>query len=288
MKRAVVTGGTGFVGSHLIEKLLKENIEVIALCRKESPNLSRLSNGVSIVFDYEKLPQADVFYHIAWDGATGPARANALFQSKNITGCLMALEAAKKINARFIGLGTVYERFAEGACFKSLNSYILAKHSAHTLSNHYAHILDCDYTWCHICHPIGRYIKPEQIFSYIVSCLLSGTPAEFGSAKTYFDVVAVEDVAQGLFLLGTKKPTQRMYYIGSRKPMILREYIEKAKVILDSSTELIFDKRPDDGMYLDRKWFDIEPLAYDTGFMPQVSFEQAIKNVADYLKERTL
>ena len=286
MKRAVVTGGTGFIGMHLVEKLLKENIEVFAVCRKESPNLSRLPNDVYIVFDYEKLPAADVFYHIAWEGATGAGRVNALLQSKNITDCLIALETAKKVGARFIGLGTVYERFAENACFKSLNPYILAKHSAHILSSQYAHILDCDYTWCQICNAIGRYIKPEQIFAYTVSCLLSGTPAEFGSAGTYFDVVSVEDVAQGLFLLGIKKPIQRIYYIGSTNPMLLREYIEKARIILDSNTALFFGKRPDDGLYLDKNWLDIEPLIRDTGFMPSLSFEQAIKNTVEYVKEK--
>ena len=289
MKRAIITGATGFVGTHLVERLLLENVEVVAVCRKESPNLNRLPKDVVVVYEMSRLPRADVFFHLAWDGASGPGRVDPLLQSKNISRCLLALESSYKCGAKFVGLGTVYERFAEKTAgsedFRSPSFYILAKHSSHALSSQYAYKLGCEYVWCQICHPIGRYIKSEQLIAYTVSSFLSGNPPEFGTAASFFDVVAVKDVALGLYMLGKSKLPNRDYYIGSGSPMLLREYIEKTRLVLSSETLPVFGKRKDDGLIFDKQWFDITPAIRDAGYAPIVPFELAVWEVANYQEE---
>ena len=282
MKTAVVTGASGFIGTHLVKILLKKKMCVTAFCRKNSLNLNRLPKEVSVIFDWDdfnKFPKPDVFYHLAWDAPSGPGRADAILQSESITATITALQNAAP--AKFIALGTVYERFAEkviNSCeFSTPNFYILAKHAAHKLSSQLAYKLNCDYIWSQVCHPIGPFIKPEQLMAYTVSSLLSGNVPSFGSATTIFDIIAVEDVAYGLYLLGKNKLPRREYYIGSGNPRPLRTYLEETRRILGVDTPLLFDQRPDDGLVFDESWFDISQLTEDTGFIPRLSFEQVVR-----------
>ena len=87
MKRVVVTGPTGAVGVGLIQNLIKDDIEVIAVVRPGSKRVSNIpSNPLArVVFcaleELEKLPTVieepvDVFYHLGWDGTFGNARNN--------------------------------------------------------------------------------------------------------------------------------------------------------------------------------------------------------------------
>lgn len=77
MKKIVMTGPTGAIGVALIEQCINENIEVYALCRKDSRRISNIPQSplVHIIFcDLQEMSEfnddqikgADVFYHFGW------------------------------------------------------------------------------------------------------------------------------------------------------------------------------------------------------------------------------
>ena len=109
--KAIVTGAAGFLGANLVEELIKQNYEVIALVREGSPHNKRIENlenvrlVVADMSEYVLLPelideQAEIFYHLAWYGENQVAE-----QQKNIDATLNALESAKKLEASgyFVG-----------------------------------------------------------------------------------------------------------------------------------------------------------------------------------------
>ena len=292
MQNAIITGGTGFIGVHLIETLLANKIEITALCRKDSPNLARIPAGVRIAYDFSELEPCDVFYHLAWDGASGVGRGDALTQSKNVEFALSAAElaATKLLCGKFIMLGTVYEHFAESVSesnkFSGADFYILSKQYAHSLVKQSAYKLQLPFVHCTICHPIGKHIKQEQMMAYVVSCLISGIPPEFGPGNSIYDIIAVEDVALGLYLLGAGNTGHGDYYIGSGAPRILRDYLIEAGQLIDPDISIAFDKKPDDGLRFDPEWFDISRIKEDVGFVPQVAFADAVVNIARWIKQK--
>ena len=290
MKTAIVTGASGFIGAHLISELLANSVKITAVCRKDSFNNSRIPQEADIVYSFDDLPKADVFYHLAWESASGHGRQDPFTQTDNARLTLNACEVAHKLEAKFIALGTVYERFAdrvkESQKFSSSDFYVLAKDFTHSISSQHAYKLGLDYIWCQICHPIGHYIKSDQLMAYTISNLIEGTSPSFGKAQTLFDIVAVEDVVKGLYLLGHHNASRREYYIGSGSPMALCDYLEKAKDILNSNTPLMMGQRPDDGLTFEKSWFSIKPIYDDVGYAPTVSFEKAVHNVAKWVVEQ--
>jgi nucleoside-diphosphate-sugar epimerase len=281
MKSAIVTGAAGFLGTHLVNELLLHNIEVTALCREGSRNLERLPVGVRIEYRLDALPRADVFYHLAWESASGAGRANAELQSRNAVFTVIALEAAARIGCgKFIALGTVYEKLsgqvtASGA-FGGSDFYILSKEYAHVMADKLAYKLGIDFMWCTVCHPFGRYVKREQMLASVVDRLRRGETVEFGLGTEYYDITAAEDLAYGLRLAGEKEAWRREYYIGSGEPRTLREYLEETRQILETDTPVIYGARPDDGLRFDRGWFDITPISRDADYAPKKQFAEMV------------
>ena len=93
MKHAVVTGATGFVGTHLVDELISRGVEVTALCRGGSANLSRIHRDARVVYGFDALPPADVCYHLAWEGASGELRVDERVQVSN---AMLTFETLRK------------------------------------------------------------------------------------------------------------------------------------------------------------------------------------------------
>jgi len=292
VKTAIITGATGFVGVHLVEELQSHNVDVTALCREGSQNMDRLPPGVETAYHLDDLPSADVFYHLAWEGASGIGRGDATLQARNAELTLHSLLAAHRLRcSRFVALGTIYENFASqikaSATSGSADFYILSKEYAHSMANQLAYKVDMDFVWCKICHPIGRFIKPEQMMAFVISSLLAGVKPSFGPALTSYDIIAVEDVAQGLYLVGCcESLTKWEYYIGSGFPQPLYKWLEETRNILDVNVPIGIGEKPDDRLQFDENWFDIMPLATETGYAPTVSFARAVDNVARWVKHK--
>lgn len=294
MKSAIVTGATGFIGTHLCSELLKNNIKVTGLARKDSGKIKRLQD-VNLVWcgmdDYDSFEgeKADTFYHLAWEGATGIGRDDEELQTKNIARTMKALKAAKRLGCRrFVALGTVYENLVPQILTDSQHRkpdfYLLAKQSSHHICMKLSEKLDIEFVWATIFQPIGRYIKKEQVMTYAIASLLSGEPPEFGPAMEPYDITAVEDIAYGLRLLGECRLTRKEYYIGSDSPMLMKEYLKRARKVLGVDTELKIGARADDGLRFSYDWYDISPIKKDTGYSIHVGFEQAVVNVAEWVK----
>jgi nucleoside-diphosphate-sugar epimerase len=290
MKSAIVTGAAGFVGTHLVNELLSHGIEVTALCRVGSRNTSRLPDGVRIEYKLDALPRADVFYHLAWESASGAGRANAELQSRNATFTITTLEAAAGIGCgKFIALGTIYEKLssqvtASGA-FGGSDFYILSKEYAHVMADKLAYKLGIDFTWCTVCHPFGSYVKREQMLASVIEKLRLGESMDFGPGREYYDITAAADLACGLRLAGGTAARRREYFIGSGTPRILREYIEETRRVLGGDASVIYDARPDDGLRFKREWFDITPLSRDVGYAPKTQFAEMVKKYITHLEE---
>jgi nucleoside-diphosphate-sugar epimerase len=122
------------------------------------------------------------------------------------------------------------------------------------------------------------------MMAYAVANLLNGVSPAFGPATTLYDIVAVEDVAQGLYLAGSYNLTRDEYYIGSGASKPLVEWLEDARQILGVDIPLGIGERPDDGLHFRREWFDTAPLSAETDYAPKVTFADAVQNVAEWLK----
>ena len=102
-RKVLITGVNGFVGSHLAERLLKENIDVVGLCRRSDEMQWLEEKGLKIVKGdilscndiYDKIDGCDIIIHTAgWSG--GKSVSNELAWKTNVVGTANMLELAKE------------------------------------------------------------------------------------------------------------------------------------------------------------------------------------------------
>jgi UDP-glucose 4-epimerase len=148
MKNVVITGATGMIGRTLVEVLLKNDINILAIIRKDSKkrNTLPINKKIKIIeCNLDELKELninstyDTFFHFAWDGTFGESRDNLYVQNLNVKYTLDALELAHRIGCNtFIGAGSQAEYGrVNGMIFPNTktepeNGYGIAKLAART------------------------------------------------------------------------------------------------------------------------------------------------------------
>lgn len=302
MRTVVVTGCTGFIGSHLVQILLEKNVEIYGIVRNTSTNLYRLplNNLMHIIqCDFSDLKslkeqiskKVDVFYHLAWEGASGTLRSDEVTQMNNVVACCEAANIAKLLGCdKFIAVGTIYEELCssllEKQYFQEPAFYLLSKQYAYQMTLKLCQKIGLSFVWCTFFHPIGSFMKVEQMMAYAILELLKGNSPIFGSAEEPYDILDVDDLASGLVLAGEKQLKESRYYIGSGYPRRLLEYLDITQNLLAPEIALGIGLRPDDGLRFQFNWMDMKSFQMETGFEPKYSFEEAVIKTANWFRNK--
>jgi nucleoside-diphosphate-sugar epimerase len=303
MRRAVITGATGFIGSYLIEELIKRDIEIIAVVRPDSAHKNRLimSDHVTVVEcdmdNIEKLEKLvkkddyDVFYDLAWDGVAGNARADYKLQLKNVEHSIDALQVACRIGCRrFIGASSVSEY--ECTRYMPLDEvkvggrfiYSTAKLTSHYMNKCLAQRWGIEYISANIANTFGERGNDALIIHDTIIKMLAGKPTAFTDGTQMYDFLYVADVAVGLCDLGESGHAFCSYYIGSDKPRPLCEYLVSIRDYISPSLDIGLGKRVSDGMSLPVEVFDNSKFKEHTGFCQKFSFEEGLQKTIEWYK----
>ena len=295
MKKVVITGGTGFIGSWLVKEMINNNIEVILLVRDRSKCIDNELTKVIEYYseDYYNLEDQDndidAFYHLAWEGVAPEKKNDRSIQVKNIDLALEMLEYAYKVRAkRFIATGTVAEyTFCEDvmdvyAKQTPNDLYGASKTAAHYMLETWARNIGMPFNWVVIPSTFGEGRRDNNILTYTIRTLLKGEKPSYGYLNQMWDFLYVAEVARALRLIGEKGKPGKIYAIGSGIYKPLREYVEIIRDCINPELPLGIGERPELSDKAFSSCVSIKELTDDTGFMPVVLFEDAIRKVIDY------
>lgn len=300
MKKVIVTGVTGFIGYHLFKHLINENIIVWVVLREDSKDLdaiSRIRNTHVIICNLsdilsidEKCEERgfDAFFHLAWEGASGDARLNYNLQVDNAKWTVQCVEAAKKLECKkIIVTGTVCEKqcidIVSSSQFIRNSNYLLAKDYARNMSFSLSRYFDIPVVWCQFYHPIGVFNKKNQIITNTIYKLKNGEELKLGKCETLFDVIDVEDLVRGMYLIAEKITDSDTIFLGSGNPKKLKNYIIKISELIDSNSEISFTDTSKDDLIIDKEWLGIECTKKRTGYEPQIDFENSVLEISKWL-----
>ena len=303
MERIVITGGTGFIGPWLIKELVRHHIEVIALVRNihtaafddlDDSGFLRIVQYNSPEYDAlpERTGKVDAFYHLAWAGVSTQQKNDGQLQLENIHFSMNMLEYAAKMGAdRFLGMGTVAEyAFSEntieanGSRQTPNDMYAAAKTSAHYMLETYARIIKLPFNWVVLPSTFGEGRRDDNIITYTITTLLRGDRPQYGTLTQMWDFLYAGEVARALWLIGEKGIPGKTYGIGSGVYRQLKAYIVKIRDIIDPELELGIGDIPSLSDKAFSSCVNIYDLVKDTGFEPQVDFEEGIIKTIEYYR----
>lgn len=305
MKTAIVTGANGFVGSALVKELSDNGVQVFAVVRNENSDVSAIQGltGVTVVYCpmenlLETLPGtvpqgADVFYHLAWSGSTGPDRGNYDLQLKNVHWTLDAVHAAHRLGCkRFVGAGTLAELDVNaytpinGSTPNAVSCYGAAKIAAHYMSKAECGRLGVEHLWAYLSNTYGEGNYTSNFINFASKVMITGQEPNFTAGEQPYDFVHVSDTAQGLFCIGNKGRTNYAYYIGSTRPGKLKTFIFSLRDVIDPSISLNLGAIPFNGIAQPESVFDCTALVEDTGYSPRISFREGIQKTIPWIRQQ--
>lgn len=307
--KVVITGATGTIGMELISQCIKEKTEVLAICHRNSPNVKKIpkSSYVTVMeadlaeLEYVTVPKDkyDIFYHLAWAGTTGKDRNDMQLQISNIAGSLDAVHLAKRFGCHtFVGAGSQaeYGRF-EGKLTEDTpafpeSGYGMAKLCAGQMSRAECKKLGLKCIWVRILSVYGPFGSNNSMINGTIRRFLSGQSADFTPAEQIWDYLYCEDAARALRLAAQKGKDGKIYVVGSGEGRALKEYIGiLAKTVMEvsgSKAEARLGVMPYAESQVMHLEADISALTEDTGFVPEIPFEEGIRRTVESIYKQML
>ncbi|MCD7824759.1 MAG: NAD(P)-dependent oxidoreductase [Clostridiaceae bacterium] len=292
MKKVIVTGANGFIGSSLIKSLVGQNVQVVAI--DISFKVSRLPESdliakVEMSLDNEALMLAnipidryDAFYHFAWRGVNGADKADPVIQLENAQMAVRCADVAQKVGcAKFLCAGTVAEQATNSLSHLDKTSggmmYGVAKHCTHLMLETYCKNIGMPFVWMQFSNIYGPSNKTGNLVSYTLGQLTTGEEATFGPAQQPYDFIFVDDLLEAIYRIGENENKQNKYYIGSGEPRQLKDYLLEIGRIYGREDLIKIGVRPDDGIVYTMDMFDNSNLIRDIGEYSSKSFDEGIR-----------
>ncbi|USF25626.1 GDP-6-deoxy-D-mannose reductase [Firmicutes bacterium ASF500] len=303
MKKVVITGAGGFIGRNLTRRLLEENIQVYAIdVEAAQKNILTQDGVIPLYVDIRekqqltailKVAQPDVFYHLAWAGVSTDVKNEIEMQISNIPLAISVLEACAEAGCEHIIIpGSASEYAYCGQTIDGGNipapgdAYAASKAAAQVLCQWYARERRLNLNWLLIGSIYGPGRNDSNILTYTIKALLHGEETKYSKLEQMWDYIYIDDLAEALYLLGLYGKPDGVYPLGSGRAKPLAEYIRKIQAEIAPDAFLGIGSLPYKcGSKPDNSVLDIRRLREDTGFVPQITFEEGISRTIRYFRE---
>ncbi len=303
MKKAIVTGANGFVGTSVCKELSAHGIEVIAVIRHPDENIAGIAGieGIRIVYSdlsaFGKLADTipdrdvDILYHFAWVGSAGPLRGDADVQMKNVQYTCDTVGACAAMGIkRFVFASSIMEYEIEAIMASDdtpgINTlYCSAKVAADYMARTIAGSLGIEYIRAVISNIYGPGEFSPRLINTSIRKMLKGEHCSFSAGEQLYDFIYISDAAKTFYAIGEKGKNNRTYYIGSQEPKPLKIFLAELRDCVDPDIKIGLGELPFNGVSLTYKEFDIFSVEKDTGFIPEISFSEGVKNTVAWIKE---
>ena len=301
MKKVIISGANGFVGSNLVRYLSKKDIFVYALVRKMNDKFSDINNVKVIecsMNEYKNLhniivdKDIDVFYHFAWEGTVGIDRSRYDIQLNNIRNTCDALISSEKLNIKkFIFAGSIieYEYFkCREKGIKKIsenNIYGIAKAMAKNILEVQASNLSIEFISTIISNIYGPGESSDRLIKSIIKKALKNERVSLTSCEQLYDFIYITDAIRAFYLIGENGTSFQEYYIGNKNIKKMKEYIYEISQVFNGNIELGIGDIDFTGVSLDYTEFDKSVLYDKLRFNTEVSFVEGIKETVKWIRE---
>jgi len=298
----LVTGGAGFVGSHLVDKLLELKHKVVILDNLSTGQKKFIHGGdfykidikspmVSAVFKKYKF---DIVFHLAAQKSVPDSIKDPLFDAQeNIIGSLNLLENCKKFNVKklvFVSSGgAIYDDAdeyptTEKSEAKPLTPYAIAKFSIEKYINFYGKVHGLKYTILRPANIFGPRQDPygeAGVTAIFISNLLKKKRCYItGNGKQTRDFVYVQDVVDAL--IKATKTNNKIYNVATGEDISILKLYKKIASLIGSESD--FDDKPKVKGEVLKSQLSCSKIKKELKWKPKYTLEQGIQETIEYFR----
>jgi len=299
--KVLITGASGFVGSHVARLLVAEGCEVHVLVR-ESSNRWRIQDILPSMYlwqsdlvafenvnTYLQEIKPELCIHLAWYAVPGKY-LNSQENLDSIQASINLLSQLAELGCkRFVGIGTCFEYdlslgyLSESSLTKPITLYAATKVALSTILQQFAQITEMEVAWIRLFYQYGPMEDERRLIPGIISSLLRDEVVKTTKGEQVLDFLHVEDIASAIWAVA-KSNVSGVVNVGSGQPVTVGQILLELGNLL-GKPDLIhlgaLPYRPNDPMFI---CANNELLIKKTDWTPKYNLTTGLKNTIEWYK----
>jgi nucleoside-diphosphate-sugar epimerase len=300
--KVLITGASGFVGSHVARLLVAEGCEVYALVR-ESSNRWRIRDILPSMYlrqsdlvafenvnTYLQEIKPELCIHLAWYAVPGKY-LNSQENLDSIQASLNLFSQLAELGCkRFVGIGTCFEYdlslgyLSESSLTKPITLYAATKVALSTILQQFAQITEMEVAWIRLFYQYGPMEDERRLIPGIISSLLRDEVVKTTKGEQIRDFLHIEDVASAIWAVA-KSNVSGVVNVGSGQPVTVGQIALELGNLL-GKPDLIhlgaLPYRPNDPMFI---CANNELLRRKTDWTQKYNLTTGLKNTIEWYKD---
>lgn len=304
-KKVLVTGASGFIGSHIVKRMIKEKAWVSILARKNSDlwRLEEYKENIAIyradIRDAEEVDNCikkikpDYVFHMGAYGVDSRQKDYVIAANTNIIGTINLMNAIKKVGCKkFLNIGSCMEYGDKKEIIKEVDSlepfniYGSTKASATIMAHQLAMENNIDIVTLRAFGIFGENEGSHKFFPHIILSILKGGDVNLTACEQYRDYCYIDNIIDG-FVLAAKddKTTNEIFNIGSGTIYQLKYYVDMVYKHMETT------KKPNYGAIAYRPGEVWKPHPHISkiknllGWEPKISFEEGLVRTIQWYEQ---
>ncbi len=315
MAHILVTGGAGFIGSHLVERLLalgervsiidrfddcydpavkRRNIEA-ALDHRSCRLYERDIRDASALESIWRREPIDVVVHLAARAGVRPSIKNpVLYADVNVNGTLSLLEAARQYGCGkflFASSSSVYGNnrkipFHEDDTVDfPISPYAATKKAGELLCHAHHQLYSLPMTCLRFFTVYGPRCRPDLAVAKFTRLIDAGEPVPmFGDGSMRRDFTYIDDIIDGVVRAIERCGAYRIYNLGESKPIVLSDMI--ATIASAMGNEAAILQQPTQPGDVEVTFADIGRARAELGYDPSTEFADGVKRYVEWYQQQ--
>lgn len=313
--KILVTGGAGFIGSHLCERLLRDG-HALAIADElndfysldeKRANLEAVRRAGECMFQAAAVEdqaamsalfaaaQPDAVIHLAARAGIRPSLTQPLlYESANVRGTLVLLEAARQAGVRrfvFASSSSVYGAanqvpFHENDdSLRPISPYAATKIAAEKLCYTYSHLYGLSVACLRFFTVYGPRQRPDLAIRKFMERIEAGKPITlFGDGSMGRDYTYVDDIVNGVVAALDDEAPFDIFNLGNSSPVPLLDMVRAIEAALGKEAQI--DWQPEQPGDVPITFADISKARVRLGYAPATPFAEGLARQAAWLRSR--
>ncbi|MBE2213782.1 MAG: GDP-mannose 4,6-dehydratase [Opitutaceae bacterium] len=311
----LLTGAAGFIGSHLVERLLAGGHRVIGIDCFDSfypravkerniagprahPHFElweidlRDNGALSAAIDRAGV-RLDAIVHLAAKAGVRPSMADPVgYQEVNVAGTQNLLELARRLRVPQFVFGSSSSVYGispnvpwreDDTVLRPISPYASNKVSAELMGHVYSHLHGIRFVALRFFTVYGPRQRPDLAIHKFARLIRAGQPVPFfGDGSTRRDYTFVSDIVDGIVAaLGYTRSAYEVINLGHNEPVSLAELVRELESAL--GRRAILDRQPEQPGDVPQTWADLTKARELLGYQPRVPLRDGLRAFVDWL-----
>ena len=286
MKKVILTGGTGLIGTQTIPCLLNAGFKVYVMTMGDEVSTDNVTYIKANLFDKNAVDkmfsevQPEYLLHYAWL-STGLFNDNMNFDF--LTSSIDMLKSFHKYGGKRVVMAGTYaeygyhnETLKETMPAEPINIYSQCKDFVHKIAEVYCHNNNISFGWGRIFSAFGKEKDPRRLTSDVINHLSANQEVVIRSGSLIRDYIYTKDIAAA-FVKFLDSNVEGVVNICTGKDTSIHDYVMKIAQAMGKENLVVFNEQASPQQV--RVVGDSTRLNKEVGFVPQYTIEEAIKEI---------